>query len=105
LLGPALTTLRRYAMPTLVELPPYEDTATEPFPDYLGERLAEFKLYLAYLFAREGLAPEGLPALAETAARDVLGDLQMSDYRDWPTVIAAYAAFDLGRLQEALGTK
>jgi tetratricopeptide (TPR) repeat protein len=104
-LGPTLPTLRRYAVPTLVELPPYEETAAEPHPVYLAERLAEFKLYLAYLFARESLPPEGLPAVAEIAARGVLEDIQMSDYRDWTAVIAAYAGFDRSRLEEVLGSK
>ena len=28
----------------------------------------------------------------------------MSDYRDWQSVIAAYAAFDAARIREVLGT-
>ncbi|MBS1854701.1 MAG: hypothetical protein JST11_05000 [Acidobacteria bacterium] len=104
-LGPALPTLRRYPVPALSELPPYEDTVADPFPEYLAERVAEFKLYLGFLFACQGIEAQGMPALAESAARSVLGDVQMSDFRDWASVMDAYAGFDGSRLREAVGTK
>ncbi len=104
-LGPALPTLRGDSTPTMTELRPYEDTATELYPVYLAERLAEFKLYLGYLFAREGLPEEGLPTVAEIAARDVLGGIQMADYRDWQAVLSAYSGFDGARLREVMTAK
>ncbi len=104
-LGPALPTLRGRSSPTLAELPPYEETATEIYPIYLAERLAEFKLYLAYLFEREDLPPEGLAASAEAAAQAVLSDVQMADYRDWRAVINAYSGFDAAHLREVLTTR
>ncbi len=103
-LGPALPMLRRNFGSLLPELAPYEDAAAEVFPAYLGERLAEFEIYLACLLVRDGLPAEALPALVEPAALAVLEDIQMSDYRDWQSVIAAYAAFDAARLREVLGT-
>jgi Flp pilus assembly protein TadD len=101
-LGPALPTLRRHMTPSLLELPPYEDAAAEMYPIYLAERAAEFKVYLARIFAIEGLPAEGLPAVAEAAARAVLGDIQMADPRDWPSVLDAFASFDAARLMEVL---
>jgi len=101
-LGPALVHLRRYATPALVELAPYEDSATILFPDYLAERVAEFKLYLACLFADEALPAGALSAFAEAAAREVLSDIQMTNQYDWPAVISAYSDFDAARLRDVM---
>jgi tetratricopeptide (TPR) repeat protein len=101
-LGPALVHLRRYSTPALVELAPYEDSATILFPDYLAERVAEFKLYLACLFAEEALPAGALSAFAEAAAREVLSDIQMTNQYDWPAVISAYSDFDAARLRDVM---
>jgi hypothetical protein len=101
-LGPALVHLRRYSTPALVELAPYEDSATVIFPDYLAERVAEFKLYLACLFADEALPAGALSAVAEAAARDVLSDIQMTNVRDWQAVLSAYSDFDAARLRDVM---
>jgi tetratricopeptide (TPR) repeat protein len=103
-LGPTLVRLRRYASPALVELSPYEDSATIIFPEYLGERVAEFKLYLACLFADEALPAGALSAVAEAAAREVLSDIQMTHLHDWQSVISAYGDFDVGRLRDVLAS-
>jgi hypothetical protein len=100
--GPALVNLRRYPSPALVELAPYEDTATVLFPDYLAERVAEFKLYLACLFADQALPAGALSAVAEAAAREVLSDIQMTNMRDWQAVISAYSDFDAARLRDVM---
>ena len=102
MLGPALVNLRRYAAPALVELSPYEDSATILFPDYLAERVAEFKLYLACLFAGEALPAGALSAVAEAAAREVLSDIQMTNLHDWQAVLSAYNDFDAARLREVM---
>jgi hypothetical protein len=101
-LGPALVHLRRYTTPALVELAPYEDSATILFPDYLAERVAEFKLYLACLFADEALPAGALSAFAEAAAREVLSDIQMTNQYDWAAVISAYSDFDAARLRDVM---
>ncbi len=88
----------------MVELAPYEDTAAERFPIYLAERVAEFKVYLVRLFAEQALPAAALPTVAEAAARAVLGDIQMTNYRDWSAVLDAYEEFDSARLQEVIGT-
>jgi len=103
-LGPTLQHLRRRLSPGMVELAPYEDTAAERFPIYLAERVAEFKVYLVRLFAEQGLPATALPAVAEAAARAVLGDIQMTNYKDWSAVLDAYEEFDSVRLQEVIGT-
>jgi len=100
--GPALVNLLRYPSPALVELAPYEDTATVLFPDYLAERVAEFKLYLACLFADQALPAGALSAVAEAAAREVLSDIQMTNMRDWQAVISAYSDFDAARLRDVM---
>jgi hypothetical protein len=103
-LGAALVRLRRYSTPSLVELAPYEDTATVLFPEYLGERAAEFKLYLACLFADEALPAGALSAVAEAAAREVLSDIQMTHLHDWQAVISAYSDFDVARLRAVMAS-
>jgi tetratricopeptide (TPR) repeat protein len=102
-LGPALVNVRRYTTPALVELAPYEDSATELFPAYMAERLAEFKLYLACLFADQALPAGALSAVAEAAAREVLSDIQMTNLHDWQAVISAYSDFDAARLRDLMG--
>ena len=102
MLGPALVNLRRYTTPALVELSPYEDSATIMFPEYLAERVAEFKLYLACLFADEALPAGALSAVAEAAAREVLSGIQMTNLRDWQAVISAYNDFDAARLRDVM---
>ena len=74
---PTLQYLGRRTAPHMAELPPYEQIATEMFPAFLGERIAEFKIYLVRLFAREALPAAALPAVAEAASRAVLVDMQM----------------------------
>ncbi|HXB75082.1 MAG TPA: hypothetical protein VNY05_43015 [Candidatus Acidoferrales bacterium] len=103
-LGPALVHVRRYTTPALVELAPYEDSATVIFPDYLAERVAEFKLYLACLFADQALPAGALSAVAEAAAREVLSDIQMTTVHDWQAVISAYSDFDAARLRDVMGS-
>ncbi|MEX2264108.1 MAG: hypothetical protein WD696_19295 [Bryobacteraceae bacterium] len=103
LLGPALRLLRRNPSVALVELGPYEDSATQLFPAYMAERLAEFKVYLACLLVDQALPAAALPAVAEAAARHVLQDIQMSGYGDWLAVLDAYRAFDAARLNEVIG--
>jgi tetratricopeptide (TPR) repeat protein len=103
-LGPTLVNVRRYTTPALVELAPYEDSASELFPAYLAERLAEFKLYLACLFADQALPAGALSAVAEAAAREVLSDIQMTNLHDWQAVISAYSDFDAARLRDVMGS-
>jgi hypothetical protein len=102
MLGPVLVNLRRYTTPALVELSPYEDSATILFPEYLAERVAEFKLYLACLFADQALPAGALSAVAEAAAREVLSGIQMTNLRDWQAVISAYNDFDAARLRDVM---
>jgi len=87
----------------MVELPPYEQIANESYPVFLAERVAEFKIYLVRLFAREALPAAALPAVAEAAARAVLGDIQMTNVKDWQSVLDAYEGFDDARLKEVIG--
>ncbi len=103
-MGPTFQHLRRRLAPAMVEMAPYEDVATEQFPAFLAERIAEFKIYLVRLFAEQALPASALPSVAEPAARAVLGDIQMTNLKDWPAVLDAYEGFDGPRLKEVMGT-
>jgi Tfp pilus assembly protein PilF len=103
-LGPTLQHLRTRPATGMVELPPYEQVAVQSFPVYLAERVAEFKIYLVRLFAEHSLPAAALPAVAESAARAVLGDIQMTNLKDWQAVLDAYEGFDGARLKEVMGT-
>ena len=101
-LGPTLVHSRGYTTPALVELAPYEDSANVLFADYVAERVAEFNVYLACLFADQALPAGALSAVAEAAAREVLSDIQMTNPYDWQAVISAYGDFDAARLREVM---
>jgi tetratricopeptide (TPR) repeat protein len=103
-MGPTLQYLRRRPAPQMVELPPYEQIANESFPVFLAERVAEFKIYLVRLFAREALPAAALPAVAEAATRSVMRDIQMTNIKDWQSVLDAYEGFDDARLKDVIGT-
>jgi vacuolar-type H+-ATPase catalytic subunit A/Vma1 len=94
--------LRGFGGTALLELAPYEEAAARMYPQYLAERVAEFKVYLACLLAEQALPAEALQAIAEPAVREALGDLRMSNRSDWTAVIEAFAAFDAARLRELM---
>ena len=101
-LGPALTYLQRLPDSALIELAPYEEAAAEPFPQYLAERVAEFKLYLACVMTEQMIPAGAFATLAERAAERVLGNLQMSSLHDWQSVLSAYSDFDAAALKSVL---
>ena len=83
--------------------PPYEEYEKELLPARLAERSAEFKLYLAKYADQEGIPAAALGALAEPAARGILKKLQMSDIRDWRSLLSAYAALDSKAIEPGIG--
>ena len=88
--------------PHLRSAPPYEEYEKELLPARLAERSAEFKLYLAKYADQEGIPAAALGALAEPAARGILKKLQMSDIRDWRSLLSAYAALDSKAIEGGL---
>jgi hypothetical protein len=87
----------------MIDLPPYEEIAAESHPVHLAERVAEFKLYLARLFAEEALPAEALPAAAEAASRSIVEDIRMTGLTDWKGVLSAYRGFTNVRLKAIMG--
>ena len=67
----------------------------------MGERSAEFKLFLAFQGDRLGLKPTVFDNLAEKLAIKAVHDAQMSDYRDWRSLLKAYAAVKLTDMEAA----
>ncbi len=80
----------------------YELAATA-HPAQLGERVAEFNLYLMRLYAEQALPAATLPSVAETVTRAVLSDIRMTNSGDWHAVLSAYEAFDAARLRVIIG--
>jgi hypothetical protein len=81
----------------------YEMAATS-HPAVFAERVAEFRLYLACLFAEQAIPAASLPSVAEASARAVLSDIRMTNSNDWQAVLDAYERFDATRLREIIGT-
>jgi len=101
-LGPSLGLLRRYMIPRLMELPPYEECARSMFPESLAQRTAELKLSLAKLYADHGWDAASLGGVAETVARAHLSSLKMADIKDWRAVVDHHRALRPRQVEEAL---
>ncbi|HEV2731499.1 MAG TPA: hypothetical protein VGV15_15820, partial [Terriglobales bacterium] len=80
---------------------PYEEYEHH-LPVEMGERSAEFKLFLAFQADRLGLQPEVVDRLAEKLARKAFRKAQMTDYRDWRSLLNAYASVDTKDLEQGL---
>jgi len=89
-LGASLPSLLRCGHPHLAAPAPYEEYESYLMTGMIGERSAEFKLYLAHYFAGQGIPAAALSALAEPAAEEILRELPMSDLRDWRSAQAAF---------------
>ncbi len=90
LLGPVVPDETGSYAPMLVPLPPYEDFEKKLFPARVGDRLGEFKLNVALLADKEGLAPALLEVLTEPLLERIMTGLEMSDSHDWASVLRAY---------------
>jgi len=85
------------------ESAPYESASTS-HPSQIALRVAEFRIYLVRLCAEQAIPATTLSSVAESAARAVLSDVQMTNSKDWRAVLDAYEAFDGLRLREIVGT-
>jgi hypothetical protein len=81
---------------------PYEEYERHMYPDEIAERSAEFKLFLAYQSDGLGVEPSALAAVAEMLASKAFRVAQMTDYRDWRSLLAAYSSISSKDLKEAL---
>jgi tetratricopeptide (TPR) repeat protein len=91
-------------VPVLLPLPPYEDYAGQLMPVKLAERLAEFKLYLARLADQEGLPASALDVISETLFQRAMQGLQMTDMKDWASVLQAFSTIKPAWLAEIPAT-
>jgi hypothetical protein len=102
LLGSHLPVTTGCSHPHLRRAAPYEEFERRMFPADLGERAAEFKLYLAQQMDRAGIPAAALPAVAESVARASFQNLRMTDMRDWHSVLAAFANVNGSTILDAL---
>jgi prophage maintenance system killer protein len=68
----------------------------------MAERTAEFKLFLVFQGDRLGLQPEALEQMSETLAVQAVHKAQMTDYRDWRSLLSAYGSIDTADLARVI---
>lgn len=88
--------------PHLVADAPYEEYERKIFPDELAERSAEFKLFLAFQADSLGVEPSALSDIAETLASKTFRGIQMTDSKDWRSLLAGFARMNPRNVKEAL---
>jgi hypothetical protein len=66
---------------------PYEEYERRFFPFESAERWAEFKLFLAYETDEAGEDATGLSRAAEPLAAKAFRSAQMTDFRDWRSLL------------------
>jgi hypothetical protein len=81
---------------------PYEDYERRRFPEELAERTAEFKVFLGVQADTAGVDPSLLDIVAEPLAAKALRTAQMTDSRDWRSLLIAYASIGSRDVREAL---
>ncbi len=81
---------------------PYEEYEHHLLAGEVAERSAEFKLFLVRLADNLGVDPPALAGVAETLAAKAFRNAQMSDYRDWRSLQAAYSSISPNDLKQAL---
>jgi len=81
---------------------PYEEYERHLFPSEVAERAAEFKLYLAYLADGAGVGPAALADVAEPLLDKAFRSAQLTEPRDWHSLLAAYASVSAADLETAL---
>ncbi|HET9307113.1 MAG TPA: hypothetical protein VFO46_13900 [Candidatus Sulfotelmatobacter sp.] len=87
--------------PHLLSDAPYEEYERH-LPVEMGERSAEFNLFLVFQGDRLGLQPESLEKIDETLAVKAFRKAQMTDYRDWRSLLNAYASINPADLTQAI---
>lgn len=101
ILGPIPTHIFGCNHPHLLSDAPYEEYERH-IPVEMGERSAEFKLYLVFQNDRLGLQPEALENVDEKLAVKAFRKAQMTDYRDWRSLLNAYASVNTNDLEQAI---
>jgi tetratricopeptide (TPR) repeat protein len=81
---------------------PYEEYERRMLPVELAERAAQFKLFLVYRADGGGVDPSSLSGVAEALAARAFRGAQMSNFRDWRSLLAAYSSVSSADVKEAL---
>jgi len=93
-LGPELNHIYGCSHLHLDLLPPCEYFKNYMFPEKMAERCNEFKLYLAEIFHRFGIASGLLEREAEPLMIKTFSGLQMSGPMDWQSIMKAYTGME-----------
>ncbi len=88
--------------PHLLPNAPYEEYERHMFPAEIAERAAEFKLFLVALADGMGVEPLALVKVAEPLAARAFHSANMTDARDWRSLMRAFASIAPNDLREAL---
>jgi hypothetical protein len=81
---------------------PYEEYERHMFPVDIAERMAEFKIFLAFQADSMGLAPAALDRVAEALAAKAFRNAKMTDFKDWRSLMAGYASITAKDVKQAL---
>jgi hypothetical protein len=80
---------------------PYEEYERR-MPDDIAQRSADLKLFLAYRADSLGVAPPEVGEIAERIAEKAFQSSQITDYRDWRSLLAAYSTIENKQILQAL---
>jgi hypothetical protein len=94
LLGQVAPDLSGTAMPCLQHYQPYEDYERYSLPQPMAERVAELKLYLAWLADSSASRPAALQAAASLIADEVPSKIAMRDIWDWSAVLDGFRGLE-----------
>lgn len=87
LLGQVAPDLSGSALPRLQHYQPYEEYERYSMPRPIAERVAELKVYLAWLADSTACRPAMLPAAAALSADAIAKKITMRDMWDWSAVL------------------
>jgi hypothetical protein len=90
LLGQVAPDLSGTAMPCLQHYQPYEEYERYSLPQRMAERVAELKLYLAWLADSSASPPAALEATAFLIADAAAKKITMRDMWDWSAVLDGF---------------
>ncbi len=85
--------------PRLRRYEPYEEYQRYFHPDRIAERVAELKVYLAWVADSQAWPPQAIGAVAPSAADAVLSKLHLGDSRDWGSALEAYRGLKVDTLE------
>jgi hypothetical protein len=101
-LGPVAPDLNGCAQTRLRRYEPYEEYQRHASPDRLAERLAEIKLYLAWLADQSAWPVESLAALASPATSKLVSRVAMRDMWDWQSALDSFRSLKSEKLEAFL---